>query len=150
MIPETPTSSGSGARAESGLTPTEEGKLTQRAIAWNPGSRWNTRGPLVAAEEQQPTNLAELAARTARELMAGNSRAKGIGARLVLAMESANQRDEHEERQRGNESRAINVTLLGPVKVIEHDDWYGSLAASLASTESTESRAASDSDTDND
>ena len=151
-IPEPPTALGSGARAESGLTLTEEGKLTQRAITWNPGSRWNTREPLAAAEDRQSSTLLEMAARTARELMAGSARAKGIGAKLVLAMEAANQRDEHEHRRQGDESRAINITTnnvltVGQIKVVEHVDWYGSQAAA-ASAESAESDASSESSGD--
>ena len=146
-----------GGRAESGLTHAEEFGLIARSVAWNRDRRYPTRmtrDELIAVRKSRGAEtVIETALLSAADLMASScERAKGIGTRLIVAMESANQRDEHEHRRQGDEVREINITTnnvltVGQIKVVEHVDWYGSRAAA-ASAESTESDAASDTSAD--
>lgn len=98
--PESDGGAEGGNRAESGLTKLHDARLESLAVrrGWIKG-RWPTGVPKGELIEQikgkGDVTLAERTALAAFELLEGSERAKGIGGRIVVAMEKQNQKDDH-------------------------------------------------------
>ena len=122
-----------GERAASGLTKLHDARLESLAVrrGWIKG-RWPTAVPKLELIEQVRARgdltLAERTALAAFELLDGSERAKGIGGRIVVAMEKQNQADEHH----------ADGQIVHHEHVVTLDDERSRLAALAERIEATE------------